>query len=93
MTLVERLREAYERYGLLQGKEAADYIERLEESAKEGMAYITALEQERDRLREALQGLHDDDADYLRLNHLGGYDNHWMVAARAALAATGDKHG
>ena len=39
---------------------------------------------------EALKGLHDDNADYLRLNHLGGYDNHWMVQARKALAAIGD---
>ena len=37
------------------------------------------------RLREALQGLHDDVAEYQRLNNLGGYDNHWMVAARSAL--------
>jgi hypothetical protein len=41
-------------------------------------------------LLAALQGLHDDVADYIKLNNLGGYDNHWMLAARAAIAtATG----
>lgn len=39
-----------------------------------------------DELAEALRGLHDDNVDYLRLNHLGGYNNHWMKASRAALA-------
>ena len=39
-----------------------------------------------DELAEALRGLHDDNVDYLRLNHLGGYDNHWLKAAREALA-------
>ena len=49
-------------------------------------ATIRRLTAERDALRFALQGLHDDNADYLRLNNLGGYDNHWMVAARLALS-------
>ena len=41
-----------------------------------------------ERLRGALRGLHDDIVEYQRINHLGGYDNHWMLAAREALAAT-----
>ena len=41
-----------------------------------------------ERLRSALRGLHDDIVEYQRINHLGGYDNHWMLAAREALAAT-----
>jgi hypothetical protein len=44
------------------------------------------LQAQRDKLVAALQGLHDDNADYLRLNNLGGYDNHWMQTARATLA-------
>lgn len=44
----------------------------------EGISHIRELE-------AALRGLHDDNVDYLRLNHLGGYDNHWLVAARKAL--------
>lgn len=36
-------------------------------------------------LEAALHGLYDDNVDYLRLNNLGGYDNHWLVAARIAL--------
>ena len=44
-----------------------------------------------ERLRSALRGLHDDIVEYQRINHLGGYDNHWMLAARAALAATESK--
>lgn len=45
-------------------------------------ALLEVVEQQ----HRALKGLHDDNADYLRLNNLGGYDNHWMVAARAALS-------
>jgi hypothetical protein len=40
---------------------------------------------ERDRMRAALQMLHDNTAEYQRINHLGGYDNHDMRVARAAL--------
>lgn len=60
-----------------------------------GMDYETLLKQsnafeiERDRLRQrveqlsaALKGLHDDNADYARID----YDHHWMVAARLALS-------
>ena len=59
---------------------------------------IAQLERERDEaraevegLRSALRGLHDDIVEYQRINHLGGYDNHWMLAARAALAAAEPK--
>ncbi len=59
---------------------------------------VDVITQERDeaiaeveRLRSALRGLHDDIVEYQRINHLGGYDNHWMLAARAALAATESK--
>lgn len=37
-------------------------------------------------LLEALRGLYEDQMDYLRINHLGGENNHWMVAARSAIA-------
>jgi hypothetical protein len=40
------------------------------------------------RLREALQGLLDDITEYQTINHLGGENNHWQVAARAALGET-----
>lgn len=43
------------------------------------------LHAENERLRGALQQLHDNVAEYARINNLGGYDNHDMVAARAAL--------
>lgn len=36
-------------------------------------------------LLEALQGLHDDIAEYQRINHIGGYENHSMRIARAAI--------
>jgi len=49
-------------------------------------AEIGKLKAERDALREALQGLYDDTMDYIRLNDLGGENNHWLVVARAALA-------
>jgi hypothetical protein len=39
---------------------------------------------------EALTLLHNNLAEYQRINHLGGYDNHDMRLARAAIAkATG----
>jgi hypothetical protein len=56
------------------------------EEDAEAVAQRLALVKERDALRFALQGLHDDVADYQRINHLGGYDNHWMKIARDALA-------
>ncbi len=48
---------------------------------------LSASQAENVRLRAALKGLHDDNMDYLTLNNLGGADNHWMKAARAALIA------
>lgn len=53
---------------------------------------LIAAAKERDELRTriaeleaALQGLHDDCAEYGRVNNIGGFNNHWMKAARAAL--------
>jgi hypothetical protein len=41
-------------------------------------------------LLEALQALHNDIAEYARINNLGGFDNHCMRQARAAIQkATG----
>jgi len=40
-------------------------------------------------LTEALQMLHDDCVEYLTINNLGGYDNHVLRRARAALANGG----
>jgi hypothetical protein len=37
-------------------------------------------------LLAALKGLHDDLAEYSRINDLGAYDNHWMQRAREAIA-------
>jgi hypothetical protein len=37
-------------------------------------------------LYEALQQLHDNIAEYARINNLGGFDNQDMREARAALA-------
>lgn len=37
-------------------------------------------------LLEALQMLHDSNAEYGRINNLGGYDNNDMKASRAAIA-------
>lgn len=48
----------------------------------EANAYVQAASPE---LYNALEDLHNDVAEYQRLNQLGGYDNHCMVRARAAL--------
>jgi len=50
-----------------------------------GIDRITALEAERDALREGLRGMYEDTLEYQRINNLGGYDNHWMKIARALL--------
>lgn len=62
------------------------------------VAYTTDHEMERsddgewvryedvEQLRDALKALHDDIADYARVNKLGGFDNHCMKQARSALA-------
>jgi hypothetical protein len=43
-------------------------------------------------LLQALQLLQDDIAEYARINNLGGFDNHVMKLARAAIAkATGEQ--
>jgi predicted nuclease with TOPRIM domain len=44
-------------------------------------------------LRDALQQLHDNIAEYARINHLGGFDNQDMRMARKALADTADLDG
>jgi len=59
----------------------------------EAAAELDRLAGENKRLRQALQGLYDDQVDYLAINHLGGMDNHWMVRARAALASHDSKEG
>jgi hypothetical protein len=38
-----------------------------------------------EELHETLEGLYRDNIDYLTLNNLGGYDNHWLVMARKVL--------
>jgi hypothetical protein len=71
-----------------------DYGELLYTSTKTQADRIAQLEAELAeaqtlRVREleaALRGLYNDQADYLTINKLGGMDNHWMKAARAALA-------
>lgn len=45
------------------------------------------------QLHFALRGLYEDQVDYLKLNNLGGMDNHWMRAARIALADYASKIG
>ena len=43
-------------------------------------------------LLEALQLLHDSIAEFARINNLGGFENHDMKMARAAIAkATGEQ--
>ena len=76
----QRLRQTKFDYGGLTVElaimgEAADYIDALLRRLKE--------------VEAALRGLHDDVDEYQRINHLGGHDNHWMVAARKALASQG----
>lgn len=50
-----------------------------------GYLRAEAADARAERLRVALQGLHDDVDDYQRVNNLSGHNNHWMVIARKAL--------
>lgn len=47
---------------------------------------LVALASRSEGLLEAIVLLHDNFAEYQRINHIGGYDNHDMVLARAAIA-------
>ena len=49
---------------------------------------ITELQAHINDLREALKSLHDDIAEYQKLNNIGGYENQCMKQARQALATT-----
>ena len=81
---------------MAEGQGLNPYFEgRFDGESDELCALRLTLARERDearaeieRMRGALRGLHDDIVEYQRINHLGGYDNHWMLAARAALTAT-----
>lgn len=55
---------------------------------------VAALVKAAPELFEALKGLYEDQLDYIRINNLSGAENnHWMVAARAALAkVTGEEN-
>jgi hypothetical protein len=66
----------------------ADFARDLERELATATRERDEARAEVERMRGALRGLHDDIVEYQRINHLGGYDNHWMLAARAALAAT-----
>ena len=66
----------------------ADFARTLERELATATRERDEARAEVERMRGALRGLHDDIVEYQRINHLGGYDNHWMLAAREALAAT-----
>lgn len=52
-------------------------------------AFIVRAVNAHDALVAALKGLHDINAEYGRINNLGGYDNQDMKQARAALKLAG----
>ena len=46
---------------------------------------ISNQEEEIEELKDCLKMAHDDTMDYLKLNNLGGENNHWLVWARRLL--------
>jgi hypothetical protein len=93
--ITERLRSIYVSEGANYVQEAADLIECLRAERKSMVNDVhscgptcTKAGCVNVRLREALQGLLDDITEYQTINHLGGENNHWQVAARAALGDT-----
>lgn len=59
---------------------------RTAEEARDNAAFIVRACNHHEALLAALKALHDDIADYARINNLGGFDNHCMRQARAAIA-------
>lgn len=60
-------------------------------NANEDAKLIVRAVNSYDALVQALTGLLADISEYQEINNLGGSNNHWQVAARAALAkAKGD---
>ena len=63
----------------------------LERLKKETMNHLLVIEtmhradEHIDELRFVLKGLYEDILEYQTINHLGGYNNHWMKAARKVL--------
>jgi adenylosuccinate lyase len=76
-------------------QDAAAELRRLEAELERKSDAIQRLWKERDTLRavnkqllEALEMGYADTMDYIKRNHLSGAENnHWIVAARAAIAA------
>lgn len=66
-------------------EELAGEVERLTSDVDALSDNLEKVVAERDRLKAALQDLHDDCVDYQRINNLGGYNNQVMVQARKAL--------
>ena len=93
--ITERLRRLYVQDGTNYVQEAADLIVCLRAERKALVNDVHSCHPNcskagcvNRRLREALQGLLDDITEYQTINHLGGENNHWQVAARAALGDT-----
>ena len=93
--ITERLRRLYVQDGTNYVQEAADLIVCLRAERKALVNDVHSCHPNcskagcvNRRLREALQGLLDDITEYHTINHLGGENNHWQVAARAALGET-----
>lgn len=59
------------------------------ESNQANAAFVVRAANAHDDLVHALRLLHDNLAEYQRINQLGGYDNQDMQIARAALAKAG----
>lgn len=93
--ITTRLRSIYVAEGSNYVQEAADLIECLRAERKAlvndvhscGPTCVRAGCVNR-RLRDALQMLYAETADYIQLNNLGGMDNQCMRLARAALGET-----
>ena len=61
-------------------------IELYGENKKAHAEFIVRACRAHDELLEALKLLHDNLAEYQRINNIGGYENHDMCMARAAIA-------
>ena len=66
----------------------ADANKLLRETQKRDREVILKWQRHSMMLTMTLRGLYDDVAEYQRLNKLDAYNNHWMIAARAALNNT-----
>ena len=72
-------------------RQQQDRIESLHGTYEINMDYINKLQAEIEALKDCLKTTHDETMSYIKLNSLGGENNHWLVWARELLKRASEK--